>query len=86
MKRKFSLAKIFVMVSVFLLTVVPIVAGENLPDESRRAAEEFYLHKVNHACGTNITITYDVATLIEHNKDIRLGQTGGGNECNEPLR
>ncbi|HPL97123.1 MAG: hypothetical protein WAP08_02350 [Smithellaceae bacterium] len=80
------MAKIFVMVSVFLLTVVPIVAGENLPDESRRAAEEFYLHKVNHACGTNITITYDVATLIEHNKDIRLGQTGGGNECNEPLR
>lgn len=69
-----------------LIVLTIPVAGENSPAEAQRDAEEEYLLKVNHACATQINITYDATSLVKYNQDIRYDQTGGGNECNEPLR
>lgn len=69
-----------------MVLTFPASAGENSPAEAQRDAEENYLLKVNQACDTRISITYDAESLGKHNQDIRYDQTGGANECNEPLR
>jgi antitoxin component YwqK of YwqJK toxin-antitoxin module len=74
-----------IVTALLLAAAAPAAAGNSAEEEQKRAEEE-YLLKINLACGTQLTIKYDAASLAQHNQDIRYDQTGGGNQCNEPLR
>lgn len=58
----------------------------NDPEAAQRFVEENVLPKIVLACGLPLSIAYDGPSLRKHNKDIDHDQTGGGSECNEPLR
>ena len=58
----------------------------NSAEGAQWSAEHDYLLKVNVACGLSLTVKYDTESLRKNNQDIGRDQTGGGNECNEPLR
>lgn len=62
------------------------LADSNSPEKGQKRVEEEYLRKINFACGTQISLNYDGASLRKNNKDIGWDQTDGENECNEPLR
>jgi len=72
--------------SIGLLLCTSALAGGNAPEGAQRSAEEDYLRKINFACGTELAIAYEGESLRKLNKDIGWDQTGGSNECNEPLR
>ena len=67
-----------------LLVAAPVRAGNS--DGAAWHAREQYLKKVNLACGLELTIDYDVESLRRHDPDIAHDQTGGSDECDEPLR
>jgi antitoxin component YwqK of YwqJK toxin-antitoxin module len=58
----------------------------NSVEDAQKDAVEKYALKLSVLCGVNIAVEYDAASLKKNNKDIGYGQTGGSNECNEPLR
>lgn len=58
----------------------------NAAEDAQASAERDYLLKVNVECGLALTVKYDGESLRKNNQDIGWDQTGGSNECNEPLR
>lgn len=60
--------------------------ADNSPERAQRRVEESYLPKVRFACGIELSVTYDAASLRAHNQDIRYDQTDGELTCGEPLR
>jgi hypothetical protein len=76
---------------VLLLVVLvgaPAAGGEggHAPERAQARARRDLVPKVALACGRPLTMTYDLASLRRNNLDIRLDQSGGEAECNEPLR
>lgn len=60
--------------------------ADNSPERAQRRVEEHYLPKVRVACGIELSVQYDAASLRAHNQDIRYDQTDGELTCGEPLR
>jgi antitoxin component YwqK of YwqJK toxin-antitoxin module len=73
------------LLSLLLFGASSAYAG-NSAEEAQAACERDYLLKVNFECGLSLTVKYDGESLRKNNKDIGWDQTGGSNECNEPLR
>ena len=72
---------------VLFVVGAPAVGGEGHALERAQArARRDLVPKVALACGRPMTMTYDVESLRRNNLDIRLDQSGGEAECNEPLR
>lgn len=60
--------------------------ADNSPEEAQRLVETKYLAKVQAACGIELAVEYDAASLRAHNEDVRHEQTDGQRTCGEPLR
>jgi len=72
---------------IFATTIVLFVFPAHAsPEKAQRRAEEEYVRKINFACGTNLTLAFDAASLRKNDIEISRDQTDGANECNEPLR
>jgi antitoxin component YwqK of YwqJK toxin-antitoxin module len=71
--------------ALFCLVALPVLAS-NGPEAAQKDAETEVLVKLDLLCGVPFTVRYDGASLKAHNRDIAHDQTGGSNECNEPLR
>jgi hypothetical protein len=69
-----------------LLVRIERAAADNSPERAQRRVEESYLPKVRVACGIDLSVSYDAASLRAHNQDIRYDQTDGELTCGEPLR
>jgi hypothetical protein len=70
-----------------LAVAAPAAGGPgNAPERAQARARRDLVPKVALACGRPMTMTYDVESLRRNNLDIRLDQSGGETECNEPLR
>lgn len=63
-----------------------VLAGSNSPEAALARTKEEVLIKLNARCAATLSVTWDFASLKEHNQDIKWDQTGGDRECNEPLR
>jgi antitoxin component YwqK of YwqJK toxin-antitoxin module len=69
-----------------LVCLSPRAEARNGAEHADLAAQDQYLIKINHACGTKLTMRHDLESLAKHNQDIARDQTSGSNECFEPLR
>jgi hypothetical protein len=70
------------------LAVAPSAEGGpgSALERAQARARRDLVPKVARACGRPLTMTYDVESLRRNNLDIRLDQSSGEAECNEPLR
>lgn len=56
------------------------------PEDAQRNAQENIVSKVAPACGVTLAVSYDAASLRQHDKYIQGTADDGARQCNEPLR